>query len=321
MKKKPAQLLVRAFVVPILNHPATPTHVAAADGPFQFLFRLVLVHRVQGPQGPRHPADHSALHDQGGDTGQRAPQHKERETWKQQGYQQTHHNILSFNLKAADKARYPVRAPPAADYSLGSLPSLQMRRDLWHQIVKGTAIAVFADRVHFPFAVMAIQLGHDLRRVGALHRQVETGDFLLVARIDNAAIGVFHLRKILAREAVDGEHQAFHLRWHVAQVDIDLLIVAIAGAGTVIARVHNAAVAAFQLAEPDDIGQLAAVIEQHAGRVEVDRFGFRAEAEKALGLDGTPAQAHGDAAQAGASFLVQRDLLALAQIDRHTFCS
>ena len=168
---------------------------------------------------------------------------------------------------------------------------------------------------------MAVQLGHDLCRVGTLHRQVETRDFLVIAGIQNAAIGVLHLREVLTREAVDGEDQAFHVHRHFRQIDIDLFVVAIARARAVVARVDNAAVLAFQLAEPDDIGGALVLIEHDARRVQVDGFRLRTETEETLGLDGIPAQAHGDTGQGGTSFFVQRNLLALAQIDRHTHSS
>ena len=168
---------------------------------------------------------------------------------------------------------------------------------------------------------MAVQLGHDLCRVGTLHRQVETRDFLVIAGIQDAAIGVFHLREVLASKAVDGEDQAFHVRRHFRQIDIDLFVVAIARARAVVARVDNAAVLAFQLAEPDDVGRALVLVEHDARGIEVDRFGLRTETEETLGLGRIPAQAHGDTGQGGTSFFVQRNLLALAQIDRHTHCS
>nr|GEU28090.1 hypothetical protein [Tanacetum cinerariifolium] len=187
------------------------------------------------------------------------------------------------------------------------------------QVVEGTAVAVFADRMHFPGAVMTVDLGHDLGRMRALHGQVEARDFGAVVGVDQAAVGVFHLREGLAGKAVDGKHQALD-RWrHGVQVDVDLLVVTIAGAGAVVARVHHAAILAAQLAEPDHVHRTVGFVEHDDRRVEVDRFALRAETEEALGLDGIPAQAHGLERRAVAR--ADQDLAAAGKAQHHALAA
>ena len=76
-----------------------------------------------------------------------------------------------------------------------SLP-LQVRRDLGHQVFKSAALAVFANGVHFPLVIVAIELGHDLCVVLALHRQVVARHLLLAAAIQNAAKSIFYLASL-----------------------------------------------------------------------------------------------------------------------------
>ena len=75
--------------------------------------------------------------------------------------------------------------------------------------------------------------------------------------------------------------------------------------------------AAFQLTEPDHVDRAVRLVEHHDGRVQVDGLGLRAEAEETAGLRDVPAEAHRHAGQGAAGFLLQRDLLALLQIDCH----
>ena len=44
-----------------------------------------------------------------------------------------------------------------------------MRQDLWEQVLERAAGAVLADGMHLPFAVVAIELCHDLGRVVPLN--------------------------------------------------------------------------------------------------------------------------------------------------------
>ena len=37
----------------------------------------------------------------------------------------------------------------------------ELSRHLWHEVMEGTAFGIFTDGVHFPFTIVAIQLGDD----------------------------------------------------------------------------------------------------------------------------------------------------------------
>ncbi len=54
-----------------------------------------------------------------------------------------------------------------------------MDDNLWQQVFNGTSGAIFADSVHFPFAVVAVDFCHDLRGMRALGGQRIAGDFVL----------------------------------------------------------------------------------------------------------------------------------------------
>ena len=125
---------------------------------------------------------------------------------------------------------------------------------------------------------------------------------------------------------IDVHHQdnAVILRGDAGQIHHDLLIVAFAGAGQVIAHVLDSAGVVLQIAEVDDVllvRQLAVL--QHKGRgIAIDggaRGPEQAAEQTALGLGGLiPAQTDDDFGKTLVA-LGQADLLALLQTHRHIY--
>lgn len=96
------------------------------------------------------------------------------------------------------------------------------------------ATGAFADGVHFPFLVVAIQLRHDHGGMWTLAAEVVARDFPLVGAVDQPAEGALNLIETLATEAVDGKDQVADGGGDPFQIDEDLLVVALALARTVV---------------------------------------------------------------------------------------
>jgi len=103
------------------------------------------------------------------------------------------------------------------------------------------------------------------------------------------------------------------------QVHLDLLVVAVPGAGAVVAGVRDAAVAALELPEPHAVEQGAARVEEQRAGVQIDAAAVAAHQlpEEALGFGDVPAEAHGDALQAAPGGLFEADGLVLAEAECH----
>ena len=153
-----------------------------------------------------------------------------------------------------------------------ALRGLKVGDDFRQDEIRRCTLAVFADGVHFPFAVVAIDLRHDLRGVVALRGEIVAGDFFARLPVHQAAVGVFQLAEILPGVVADGEDQSFDVGRDTVQGDGDLFVIPVAFAGAVVAAVLDATVAAGQLAEIDEIDGVVVVIEDEAGSVKVDRL-------------------------------------------------
>ena len=127
---------------------------------------------------------------------------------------------------------------------------LQLSGHLWHQVMEGATGGGFTNRVHFPLAVMPIQLGYDQRGMGALARQVEFGHFLIVLCVDQAAIGVLYFFKALPAKAIHGKHQAFDVGRNTAEIDGYGFVIAIACASAVVTQVTTALAQAMAMTKP-----------------------------------------------------------------------
>ena len=117
---------------------------------------------------------------------------------------------------------------------------------------------------------------------------------------------------------VHRDDDAVILAGDAVQVDDDLLVVPVPGAGEVVPHVAHGLGVVGEVAEVDHVvvvHQLA-VFQQDGKGVAVDGLGLGGEEALALLLYLIPAQAHHHVLQAGVVF-GQADLLSLFQIDRH----
>ncbi len=86
-----------------------------------------------------------------------------------------------------------------------------------------------------PASLPALDLAHDQTRLRLAVRQVEAHELLVRHVVDEPAERVAHRRELLPAEAVDDEDQALDVLGQVGQVDVDDLVVTLAGAGQVVA--------------------------------------------------------------------------------------
>ena len=86
---------------------------------------------------------------------------------------------------------------------------LQVGAKRRQQIVEGATIDLFANGLHFPLIVVAVQLGHDQTgMLATFQRQIEAGDFAIVGFVHQPAERVGNAGEVLAAEAVDGKISA-----------------------------------------------------------------------------------------------------------------
>ena len=189
---------------------------------------------------------------------------------------------------------------------------------MWHQLFESAAITDFTNRMHFPLTIVAIKLCHYLRVMRTKRREVEASYFLIIVCIDDAAGSIFNLRKILASEAVDRKHQTCHMRWNAPQINNDLLIIAIAIAGAIVASVNHRAVMRLELPKPDGVYLVSLFIKQNAGSIEVDIYRFPpTKPQKSFGFNSVPAQPHDNFREFDASLFIEGDFLTFLQADSH----
>lgn len=130
-------------------------------------------------------------------------------------------------------------------------------------------IHAFSHGLHFPFAVMTIEFGHDHGRIVAAATDGVAGDFR-PAVVHQTAVGIGHLIEVLSAVAADGKDKIVYLGGDVGQRDVDDLVVPLSVTGQIIAGVGDAAILALELTEIDDVQRLLVRREQYAGGVKVD---------------------------------------------------
>src|SRR4051812_34690858 len=109
---------------------------------------------------------------------------------------------------------------------------------------RGVALA---DRPELPVGTGAVQLAeHHGRLGGGVLGEVVAGDLLLVRGVDDADEGVADLPEVLLAGVgvvdADREDDLVDVRGQGGEVDLDLLVVALALAGQVVTRVLDGAV-------------------------------------------------------------------------------
>ncbi|GAA3235900.1 hypothetical protein GCM10020256_54120 [Streptomyces thermocoprophilus] len=163
---------------------------------------------------------------------------------------------------------------------------------------------------------MAVQLAEDHGGLGGgVLAQVVAGDLGAAGLVDDADERVAHLAEgLLAVLGVvdrDREDDLVDVGGDGGKIDLDLLVVALALTGEVVAGVLDRAVGALEVVEEDEVlvaDDLAGVVEQQGAGVEV-------EVGAGGGAD-VPAQTDDDRGQAR-GLLRQRYVAALAEADSH----
>lgn len=151
--------------------------------------------------------------------------------------------------------------------------------------------------------------------MAATASQIISRDLVTSRLIDNPAGRIFDRFEGDPGEAIDGEDQRRNFDRHARQINLDLLIIAIARSGPIVTGMNDAAIAAAELAEPDGIDELAGGIEHHAGRIQINaRAGL--EAEKPLLHRDIPTQAHCHLAKIPAATLLEAYRLPFRQINQ-----
>ncbi len=112
------------------------------------------------------------------------------------------------------------------------------------------------------------------------------------------------------RVARHREHDRLHVGRHLGQIDDDLLVVTIAVAGEVVARMLDGTVAAVLVAEVDGLEQLLVRIERSAGRIEIDGAGTTGD---------IPAEAENDLRKRRSVALLEGQLLTFDETEGHVY--
>ena len=181
-----------------------------------------------------------------------------------------------------------------------------------------------ADGPELPLRAVAVQLAEDHGGLGGrVLAQVVAGDLGAAGLVDDADEGVADLTEVLAPVLGvvdgDGEDDLVDLGRDPRQVDLDLLVVAVAFAGEVVTGVLDRAVAALLVVEEDEA---AVAADDLVVRVHHDGGGVDVEVGAGRRAD-VPAETDGHGGEAG-GLLVQRDVATLAEADCHeltpSFC-
>jgi hypothetical protein len=123
-----------------------------------------------------------------------------------------------------------------------------------------------------------VDLGENHRRLGrVVFRQVEAYDLAVGLQVHDAHERILDHAEILAPLLGlvdrDRDHQARDRRGHVGQADLERLVVALAGAGLVVARMFDRAAGRGQLVIEDEVvvaAHLAVVLDHEQTGVQVE---------------------------------------------------
>ncbi len=178
---------------------------------------------------------------------------------------------------------------------------------------RGVALA---DGAELPLGAVAVELAEDHGGLGRrVLAEVVAGDLGAAGLVDDADEGVPHLAEVLAAVLGvvdrDREDDLLDVGRQARQVDLDLLVVALALAGDVVAGVLDGLVRRRLVVEEDKVlvgVDLAARVDRDGARVEVE--------VRAGGGADVPAEADRDGGQARC-LLGERDVAALGQAYSH----
>lgn len=159
---------------------------------------------------------------------------------------------------------------------------------------------------------------HDDDLEGRLHVQLVLGELLTRVGVGRADVGVVDQPEVLLASSslVDGDREddLLDLGGDLGQVHLDHLVVAVAGAGQVVAGVVQCTLRAVQVAPEDEVSVGA----NRPGGGQQERAGIEVEIGAThLAALGIPAEPDVEVGQRPASLLGEVDLAALGQRNRH----
>ncbi len=125
------------------------------------------------------------------------------------------------------------------------------------QGLQATSVAL-TNSAELPFAVVAVQLGEDHRGFSrGVFGQIVTNNLGAVGLVNDTDEGVADLTEVLATifSVMDrhGEGDLVDVDRHAAQIDLDSLVVTVAGAITVVAGMLNGTVRTLELVVEDEV--------------------------------------------------------------------
>lgn len=164
------------------------------------------------------------------------------------------------------------------------------------EVAPGPAVAERGELEGLPAVARANDLGHDGRGVVALDGQVGLGE--LHGSVEDAELRVVDLLEVGALVGAEGADERPNLLRELVQEDVDDLVVALAPAGTVVARVGDRAAEGSQVVVVGHADGGAGLVERDDRGVEVDTLHPvepRRQALRAAAGD-VPAEAEGDPA-------------------------
>jgi hypothetical protein len=221
-------------------------------------------------------------------------------------------------LRSAGVARYGGRAtvgrPPGGAPHPGS-----GRADGDAEVLRDAREAgrvALADGAELPLRTVAVELAEDHRRLGrGVLREVVARELGLAGLVHDADERVADLAEALAAVVAvvdrDGEDDLVDLGRDGRELDLELLVVAVALTGEVVAQVLDGAVRALEVVEEHEV----AVGDDLAVRVDHDRRGVEVEVGARRRAD-VPPEPDDHGGEAGCC-LGEADVPALAEADSH----
>ncbi len=163
-----------------------------------------------------------------------------------------------------------------------------------------TALEAAPDGIEFPLAVVPVELAYHYRGFnGEVLAQIETGNLLTVGLIHNAAVGLGYLAKVLLSliRLINGYGKGdfANTLGNLGKINIDLLVIALAVAGAVVAHVLYGTALVLKIAVENEFGirrTLAAGISHEHGGIQVKigagikRINIPAQTDHNLGKPG-----------------------------------
>ena len=136
------------------------------------------------------------------------------------------------------------------------------------------ALEAASDSIELPFAVVAVELAyHHCGFNGEILAQIEAHQLLIGGLINYAAVGLGYLAEILLSLVGivngNGKGNLGDVFRHLGEFNVNLLVIAFAVAGAVIAAMHHGAALVLEVAVENEVGigsaLAAGVCQKHRG--------------------------------------------------------